>query len=88
MKEQFVTKKELALRYFPDSDPRVAVNHLVRWIKGCQPLVDDLNATHMSRWAKTYSPQMSSSSRSFSTVILIFSKLSMRVTSSVYRALV
>ena len=88
MKDQFVTKKELALRYFPDSDPRVAVNHLVRWIKGYQPLVDDLNATHLSRWAKTYSPQMSSSSRSFSTVILIFSKLSMRVTSSVYRALV
>jgi len=30
MKDQFVTKKELTLRYFPDSDPRVAVNNLVR----------------------------------------------------------
>ena len=57
MKDQFVTKKELALRYFPDSDPHVAVNHLIRWIKGCQPLVDDLNATHLSRWAKSYSPK-------------------------------
>ena len=45
-------------------------------------LVKKKNASRMKL------PQMSSSSRSFSTVILIFSKLSMRVTSSVYRALV
>ena len=52
----FITKKELALRYFPDSDPHVAVNHLNSWIRHCQPLMDELNATHLSRWAKTYSP--------------------------------
>ncbi len=36
-------KSELALMYFPKSDPHVALNHL--------------NSCHQSRFAKFYSPQ-------------------------------
>lgn len=57
MNKVFITKKELALRYFPDSEPHVAVNHLNSWIRRCKPLMEELNATHLSRWAKTYSPR-------------------------------
>ena len=32
------TKKELALMYFPESYPRTAVNHLMAWIRRCDPL--------------------------------------------------
>jgi hypothetical protein len=32
------TKKELGLMYFPESMPRTAVNHLMSWIRRCQPL--------------------------------------------------
>ena len=39
------SKAELAMLYFPDSDPHVAVNHLMRWIYKCKPLMDDLNKT-------------------------------------------
>ena len=34
------SKAELAMLYFPDSDPHVAVNHLMRWIYGCKPLME------------------------------------------------
>ena len=56
IKKPFTTKKELALRYFPDSDPHVAVNHLNAWIHRCKPLMEELAATHLSRWAKAYTP--------------------------------
>ena len=36
------TKKELGLMYFPESMPRTAVNHLMSWIRRCQPLWDEL----------------------------------------------
>lgn len=38
-------KVDLALQYFPDSDPKVAIRHLMRWINGCPPLMDALKAT-------------------------------------------
>ena len=38
--------------YFPDSDPHVAVNHLMRWIYKCKPLMDKLNKTGYSKQAK------------------------------------
>ena len=56
-KKTSVTKKELALLYFPDSTPHVAVKHLNGWIKRCQPLCDALAETHLSRYAKWYSPR-------------------------------
>jgi hypothetical protein len=39
------SKKELALMYFPDSMPRVAVKRLGRWIKLCPELWADLKAS-------------------------------------------
>ncbi len=39
------TKKELALQYFPDSNPRTAVGHLMSWIRRCTPLWDELQQT-------------------------------------------
>lgn len=38
-------KVDLALLYFPDSDPKVAIRHLMRWINGCPPLLEELSAT-------------------------------------------
>ena len=31
------TKKELALMFFPDSEPRAAVRHLMSWISATRP---------------------------------------------------
>ena len=50
-------KSELALMYFPDSSPHVAMNHLNYWIKGCSELVDALAGCHQSRYAKYFSPK-------------------------------
>lgn len=36
-------KSELALRYFPASDGKVATRHLMRWINGCAPLTEELH---------------------------------------------
>ena len=33
-----MNKTETALLYFPDSTPKVAVRHLMRWIAQCAPL--------------------------------------------------
>ncbi len=50
-------KSELALMYFPDSDPHVATNHLAQWIKRCPPLVAALASCYQSRHAKYFSAQ-------------------------------
>ena len=47
-------KRELALCYFPESDPRVAVNQLTRWINGCPPLQAELEAIGYNPNAKFY----------------------------------
>ena len=47
-----LSKAELAMLYFPDSEPKVAVNHLMRWIYKCKPLMDDLNKTCYNKQAK------------------------------------
>ena len=36
------TKKELALLYFPSSQPRTAVKHLMAWISRCTDLSQQL----------------------------------------------
>ena len=41
-KIRMYTKKELALMYFPESQPRTAVNHLMVWIRRCRPLWAEL----------------------------------------------
>ena len=50
-------KSELALMYFPKSDPHVALNHLNYWIKRCRELNEKLAGCHQSRYAKYFSPK-------------------------------
>ena len=50
-------KSELALLYFPDSDPHVALNRLNAWIKRCKPLTEALADCYQSRKAKFFSPK-------------------------------
>ena len=50
------TKKELGLMYFPESMPRTAVNHLMSWIRRCQPLWDELQEMGMKRLASRSHP--------------------------------
>ena len=51
------TKKELALRYFPDSMPRTAVNHLMAWIRRCPSLWQELAATGYEPPCKAFTPR-------------------------------
>ena len=51
------TKKELALRYFPDSQPRTAVNHLMSWIRRCRPLWTELLSTGYTMTSKSFTPR-------------------------------
>lgn len=39
-----MSKSELAAMYFPASQPKTALNHLMAWIKRCRPLMDRLQA--------------------------------------------
>jgi len=50
------TKQELALLYFPDSDPDVARAHLMRWIVRCTQLYEQLQK---SGYTKSLSGTMS-----------------------------
>ena len=45
-------KSELALLYFPDIMSASATNRLMRWIYGCPPLLNDLEATGYHRSQK------------------------------------
>lgn len=51
------TKKELALRYFPDSSPRTAVNHLMGWIYRCQSLLEQLEEAGYEKSSKAFTPR-------------------------------
>lgn len=51
------SKKELALMYFPDSNPRTAVNHLMSWIYRCTPLWEKLQGYGCKKTAKWFSPR-------------------------------
>ena len=51
------TKKELALQYFPDSNPRTAVGHLMSWIRRCTPLWDELQQTGYYPACKAFTPR-------------------------------
>lgn len=52
------SKKELALCYFPDAQhPSTAVNHLMAWIKRCQPLCEKLHAEGYQKTNKWFNPK-------------------------------
>ena len=48
-------KQELAIAYFPTaSSSRVAVNHLMAWVKGCAPLWQGLQEIGYKKNAKYF----------------------------------
>ena len=51
------TTKELALMYFPDSNPRTAVNHLMAWIRKCTSLWDELQTMGYQVNSKAFTPR-------------------------------
>lgn len=51
------TKKELALMYFPDSQPRTAVNHLMSWIRKCKSLWTELQTMGYQPISKAFTPK-------------------------------
>ena len=56
--ETMITKKQLALMYFPDTaDPRIAVNHLGAWIKRCRGLTEKLLALGYRKSQKHFTPK-------------------------------
>ena len=61
MNDKFIirtyTKKELALMYFSDSNPRTAVNHLMAWIHRCTPLWQQLQQTGYETTSKSFTPR-------------------------------
>ena len=42
MKKDYISKHDLAHEFFPDAERHVAVNHLMRWINRCPPLVEKI----------------------------------------------
>ena len=50
------TKQELALLYFPDSDPDVARAHLMRWIVRCPQLYEQLLKSGYNKSCKEFNP--------------------------------
>ena len=51
------SKKELALLFFPDSTPRVAVNHLMALIRRNDMLWDELQKTGYKITSKVFTPR-------------------------------
>ena len=51
------TKKELALCYFPNSNPHTAVNHLMSWIQRCAPLREQLQQMGYFSTSKAFTPR-------------------------------
>ncbi len=48
-------KSELAMLYFPDASPHVALNRLNGWIRRCEELRKALAGCHQSTRAKFFS---------------------------------
>lgn len=51
------SKKELALKYFPDSNPHAAVRHLMSWVNRCSALYAQLLEVGYVKSSKGLSPR-------------------------------
>ena len=52
------SKKELAVLYFPDANsPHTAVNHLMSWIRNCEPLWMQLQNSGYRKTSKFFTPK-------------------------------
>ncbi len=51
------TKKEIALMYFPESEPRNASRRLMAWIKHCKPLYAELLQAGYRPMSKSFTPR-------------------------------
>ena len=51
------SKQELAMLYFPDARPHVAVNRLTGWMRRCHALRDALTECHYNKHAKFFTPR-------------------------------
>lgn len=56
MKKDYISKHDLAHEFFPDAERHVAVNHLMRWINRCPPLVEKLRACDYRTKKRYFSP--------------------------------
>lgn len=50
-------KSELAALYFPASQPKTALNHLMSWVKRCRPLSEELLAMGYRPQDKWFTPR-------------------------------
>lgn len=52
-----LTRKELAVLYFPDVAPRTATEHLRQWYRRCKPLQAALRLTGYTPQQRTFTPR-------------------------------
>lgn len=57
MKRKPYAKQELAMLYFPDTDPKTATNHLMRWLNRSPALLEKLKDMHYRRSDKFFTPR-------------------------------
>lgn len=57
---RYYTKKELALLYFPSSQPHTAVTRLSYWMGRCVQLTEALRTTGYNKNAKGFTPRQAS----------------------------
>ena len=56
MRKGYIQKQALAHEYFPEATPHVAVNHLMRWIVRCTPLLKELEQLGYHKKKRYFSP--------------------------------
>lgn len=64
MKIKIYKKFELAKLYFPEQSKHVALNHLMRMVNHCPPLLEALRREGYERLAKTFTMRQTLSSMS------------------------
>ncbi len=52
-----VSKRELAMLYFPEAKPRSAESHLMKWVNRCPQLKEALSRTGYTPRARLFTPR-------------------------------